>query len=189
MMHRLRELEPRQPTAMQLGPSRPPIMAALPQQEPRELLARPAQRMHRVETGAHQIAHRFVPGIRNPYRRQLTRSMQPRQTGCIPPIRLDPVARSLRDQRGGNHDAFVTVRRHVTLNAIAARPRLVAEPKPDALAAEPAHQPIQRRRGVRDTTVLPNLTADAALRHRHNDPILVNVKPDIRDTILHNPST
>jgi hypothetical protein len=117
-------------------------MAPLAQEKPRELLARPAQRMHRVETGAHQIAHRFVPGIRNPYRRQLTGSMQPRQTGCIPSIRLDPVACSLRDQRGGNHDAFVTLPRHVTLNAIAARPRLVAEPKPHAAAAELAYQPV-----------------------------------------------
>src|SRR5216684_8773549 len=187
-MHRLLELETREPAAMQLGPSRPPVMAPLAQQEPRELLTRPAQCMHRVETGAHQIAHCFVPGIRNPYRRQLARSMQPRQTGCIPPIRLDPVARSPRDQRGGNHDAFVTVHRHVTLNAIAARPRLVAEPKPDALAAEPAHQPIQRCRRVRDPAVLPNLAPRAARGHRNNDAFLVNIKPNVADTIRHDPS-
>jgi hypothetical protein len=54
------------------------------------LLARSAQRMHRVETGAHQIAHRLMLGIRNPHRRQLTRPMQPRQTGRIPPIGLNP---------------------------------------------------------------------------------------------------
>jgi hypothetical protein len=54
--------------------------------------------MHRVQTGAHQIAHCLVPGIRNPHRRQLARPMQPRQTGRVPPIRLDPVARPLRDQ-------------------------------------------------------------------------------------------
>src|SRR4030081_148692 len=53
-------------------------------------------------------------------------------TSCIPPIRLERGPRSLRDQRGGDHDAFVTVRREVTLNAVAARPRLVAEPKPHA---------------------------------------------------------
>src|SRR5205085_6882002 len=121
MMHRLLELETREPAAVQLGPSRPTIMATLAQQEPRELLARPAQCMHRVETGAHQIAHRFVPGVRNPYCRQLARPMQPRQTGGIPPIRLDPIASSPRDQRGRNDDAFVAVRRYVTLNAIAAR--------------------------------------------------------------------
>jgi hypothetical protein len=90
---------------MQLGPSRPPVMAPLAQQEARELLARPAQCMHRIETGAHQIAHRFVPGVRHPYCRQLARPMQPRQTGCIQPIRLEPVARSSRDQRGGEDDA------------------------------------------------------------------------------------
>src|SRR5262245_18737422 len=117
-MHGLLELETREPSAMQFGPGRSPVMAPMAQQEPRELLARPPPPMHRVETGTHQIAHRFVPAIGNPYRRQLARSMQPRQTGCVPPIRLDPVAGSLRDQRGGNHDAFVTVRRQVTLNAI-----------------------------------------------------------------------
>ena len=86
----------------------------LRQQETRELLARPAQRMHRVETGAHQIAHRLVPGIRNPHRGRLARPVQPRQTGRIPPIGLDPVARPLRDQRRRHHNAFVPVRRQVT---------------------------------------------------------------------------
>src|SRR5712691_5499394 len=182
MMHRLLELETREPAAIQLGPSRPPVMAPLAQQEPRELLACPAQRMHRIETGAHQVAYRFVSGIRNPYRRQLARSMQPRQTGCIPPIRLDPVARAPRDQRGSYDDAFVAVPRHVTLNAIAARPRLVAEPKPDAPAAEPAHQPIQRCRRVRDPAVLPNLAPQAARRDRNDDVFLVNIKPNVGDT-------
>jgi hypothetical protein len=49
--------------------------------------------------------------------------MQPRQTGGIAPIRLDPIARSLRDQRGRNHDAFVTM---VALNAVAAWPCLLS---------------------------------------------------------------
>src|SRR6516165_5504500 len=39
MMHRLLELEPRQPAAMQLGPGRSPVMAAVTQHEARELLA------------------------------------------------------------------------------------------------------------------------------------------------------
>jgi hypothetical protein len=144
--------------------------------------------MHRVKTGAHQIAHRLVLGIRNPHRRQLTRPMQPRQTGRIPPIRLDPVARPLRDQRWRHHNAFVPVRRQVTLDAIAARPCLIAEPKPHTLAAELAHQTIQGRRRVGDPTVFPDLAADAALGYRHNDPVLVNIKPDVGDTIPHDPS-
>src|SRR5260370_811047 len=85
MMHRLLELETREPAAMQLGPGRPPVMAALAQQKARELLARPAQCMHRIETGAHQGTHRFVPGIWNPYRCQLAGPLQPPQTCGIPP--------------------------------------------------------------------------------------------------------
>jgi hypothetical protein len=82
--------------------------------------------MHRIETGAHQIAYRFVRGVRNPYCRQFARSMQASQTGCIPPIRLDPVARTSWDQRGSNDDTFMAALRNVTLNAIAARPRLLS---------------------------------------------------------------
>jgi hypothetical protein len=103
-------------------------MAAVAQQKARKLLARPAQCVHRVETGAHQIAHRLVPSVGNPHRRQLAGPVQPRQAGGIPPIRLDPVTGPPRDQRRRHHDAFVPARRQVTLDAIAARPRLVAEP-------------------------------------------------------------
>jgi hypothetical protein len=82
----------------------------------------------------------------------------------------------------------VTVRRQVTLNAIAASPCLVTEPKPHAAIAELASQPIQGRRRIRNTTVLSNFAAEAALGYRHNGCVLVNVKSDIRDTILHDPS-
>ena len=138
---------------MQLRPSRPRVMAALAQQKPRELLARSAQRMHRVQTSAHQVAHRLVPGVRNPHRRQLACPMQPRQTGRISPIRLDPVARPFRDQRRSDHDAFVPAPRQATLDAIAARPRLIAEPQSQPFAAKLAHQAIQCRRRVRNPTI------------------------------------
>src|ERR1700737_953990 len=188
MMHRLREVEPRQPTAMQLGPSRPPIMAALPQQKARELLARPAQRMHRVETGAHQIAHRLVPGVRNPHRGQLARPVQSRQTGRIPPIGLDPIARPLRDQRWRHHDPSGPVRGQGTLDAIPARACLITEPKPDARGAELAHQAIQGPRRVGNPAIFPDLAAQAALGYRDDYAFLVNIKPNVSDTIRHDPS-
>ena len=188
VMHRLLELETRQPTAMQLGPCRPPVMAALPQQEARQLLACPTQRMHRVETGAHQVAYRLMPGIGNPHRCQLTRPMQPRQTGRIPPIRLDPVAGSSRDQRRRHHDAFVPARRQMTLDAIAARPRLVTEPQLHPFTAELARQAIQGRRRVRNAAVFADLATQPILGHRYHDPPLVNINPDIRDMIPHDPS-
>jgi hypothetical protein len=54
--------------------------------------------------------------------------------------------------------------------------------------AELANQPLQSRRRVRDPAVVPNLAPQAAFRYRHDDPILVNIKPDIRDTIPQDPS-
>ena len=50
------------------------------------------------EAGPYQVAHRLVSGIGNPHRRQLASPVQPSQAGGVPPIRLDPVTRSLRDQ-------------------------------------------------------------------------------------------
>ena len=39
-----------------------------------------------------------------------------------------------------------------------------------------------------DAAIVPNLAAQAVLRQRHDNPVLVNIKPDIRDTISHHPS-
>jgi len=187
-MHRLLELETRQPPAMQLSPCRAPVMAALAQQKPRELLTRTAQGPHRVEAGPYQVAHRLMSGIGNPYRRQLAGPVQLGQTGRVPPIRLDPVARPLRDQRWRHDSAFVPERRQLALDAITARPGLIAEPQLDPLLAELAGQPLQRRRRVRDPAIFPHLAPPAAFRDRHDDPVLVNIKPDIRDTISQDPS-
>ena len=46
---------------------------------------------HGCQTGTDQIAHRFMGSVRNPYRRQRTSPMQPRQIDRVPPVRLDPV--------------------------------------------------------------------------------------------------
>src|SRR5215470_2311448 len=54
--------------------------------------------------------------------------------------------------------------------------------------AELANQPLQRCWRVRDPAIIPNLAPQPALRDRHDDPVLVNIKPDISDTIPHDPS-
>ena len=129
-----------------------------------------------------------MPGIGNPHCSQLAGPVQPRQAGRIPPIGFDPVAGALGDQRGSDHDAVMPVRRQLTLDAIAARPRLIAEPQPHPLLAELANQPLQNRRRVRDTAIFPNLAAQATRRHRDDDRFLVNIKPNVSDTIRHDPS-
>jgi hypothetical protein len=48
-----------------------------------------------------------------------------------------------------------------------------------------ANQPLQSRRRVFDPAIVPNLAAQTAFRYRHDDPVLVNVKSDIRDMIPH----
>ena len=100
-------------------------MATLAQQKSRKLLAGATQRMY-VETGANQIAHRRVPGVRNPHRRQLPRPVQLGEADGVPPVRLDPIARPLGDQRRRDDNAFVFARRQLALNAITARPRLLS---------------------------------------------------------------
>ena len=76
----------------------------------------------------------------------------------------------------------------MTLDAIAARPRLVTEPQLHPFPAELARQAIQGRRRVRNSAVFADLATQPILGHRYDDPLLVNIKPDIRDMIPHDPS-
>ena len=62
-------------------------------------------------------------------------------------------------------------------------PSSLAEPQRHPLMAELTNQPLQRRRRVGNAAVVPNLAPPAAFRDRHDDSVLVNIKPDIRDTI------
>jgi hypothetical protein len=96
-----------------------------------------------------------------------------RQTGGVSPIRLDPVARPLGDQRWRHHNAFVPERRQLALDAITARPRLITEPQLHPLLAELASQSPQRRGRVRDPAIFPHLAPQATFRDRHDDPVLI----------------
>jgi hypothetical protein len=67
----------------------------------------------------------------------------------------------------------------LTLDAIAARASLIAEPQLHPLRRRAAYQTVQRRRRVRDPTRFSNLAAEAALGHRDNEALLVNMEPDL----------
>ena len=81
---------------------------------------------HCVEAGPDQVAHRPHVRDREPTPPSTASPVQLGQTGGVPPIRLDPVARPLRDQRWCHDNAFVPERRQLALDAIAARPRLLS---------------------------------------------------------------
>jgi hypothetical protein len=147
-------------------------MASLAQQKSGELLARSAQAVHGVEPCPNQITNRLVPGIRNPYRGQFAGSVKFGQADSIAPIGLDPVTRSLRDQRGGDDNAFLSLGRHVTLNAVAARPGFVTNrkfmPSPPSLrsnrssavgvfAIRPHSRTSPRRPPAATATTIPSL--------------------------------
>ena len=55
-----------------------------------------------------QIADSLVDHVRHPHSGQFARPMQPRQRDRVPPVRLDPLARPLRDQGRRNNHAVVT---------------------------------------------------------------------------------
>ena len=54
-----------------------------------------------------EYPHGLVDRVRHPHPGQLARPMQPRQGDRVPAVRLDPLARPLRDQRRSNHGAVV----------------------------------------------------------------------------------
>ncbi len=111
-----------------------------------------------------------------------------RHRGQCPPIGLDSVAGAFRDQRRGDHDTFVPAGRQATVNDVTKQPRLVTGPQLHAVAPELALQRIQRCRCVRDPAVLPHLAPQATRRRRDNNVFLVNIKPNVGDTIRHDPS-
>jgi hypothetical protein len=62
----------------------------------------------RRRASPHQVAHRFMTGIRNPNFSEFAGAVQPRQHYSIAPVRFDPVSRFHRDQRRHHHRTGVT---------------------------------------------------------------------------------
>jgi hypothetical protein len=117
---------------------------AMPKQETGQLLACLTQATHRRLPSTHEITHRLVRLIRNPYRGQLSSSMQRSKFACITPVGLDPLARLAWDQRWSDHHALVSKAGELSLDAVAARTGLVAEPELAVPAGQLRRQRLQR---------------------------------------------
>jgi hypothetical protein len=83
------------------------VNSAMAQQEGQQLLAFAPQIVRCRLARPDEIAHRLVDRIRHPHSGQFAGAMQPRQRDCIAPVGLDPLSRTLRDQRRGDHQAGV----------------------------------------------------------------------------------
>jgi hypothetical protein len=97
------------------------------QQEAAHALARSPKVLDRVNTGSDQIAHDLVRRIGNPHGRELAGAMQLGEHNGIVPIGLDPITRTSGNQGRRYDTADVPAARQMTMNAVSAWARLIAE--------------------------------------------------------------
>ena len=161
---------------------------AVAQQEAAQLLTCLTQAPHRRQTRTHEIADCLVGSIWDPDRGQFTRPVQLRKVDRIPPIRLDPVTRLARDQRRRDDDASVPGRAQLSMNAVAARSRLITEPQFMTATTQLRDHRRHGSRTVRDLAILTHFTPLARLGERHRNRILVNIQADVGDRLFHDPS-
>ena len=84
--------------------------------------------------------------IGRPDSRQFTRPMKTRQRDRIPTVRLDPLARSFRDQRRSNHHAVVPERLHLAIKPVSRRPGFEADMQPVVSVSQSFDRPLDRQR-------------------------------------------
>jgi hypothetical protein len=117
-----------EPASMRQRPvATPAVNPAAPQQEGKQLLTLSPKIVSRRLTGAHKIAHRLMSRIGRPNPRQFAGPMQSRKSDCVAPIRLDPLARSFRDQRRSDDHAVVAERLHLAIKPVSRRPSFEAD--------------------------------------------------------------
>jgi hypothetical protein len=85
------------------------------------------QRIIGTFTRTHQIAHRLMCFIWNPYWSQRVRAMQTHQAHRIAPIGLHPIAWTLGDERRRHHLAVMPEREELTIQIVSGRASLVAK--------------------------------------------------------------
>ena len=103
------------------------VDAAVPEQEGKKLLALAPEIVSGRLAGPHKIPHRLMSWIGRPDPGQLAGSVQTRQRDRIAPVRLDPLARSFRDQRRSDHQAIVAERPYLAIKPVSRRPGFEAD--------------------------------------------------------------
>ena len=118
------ELLTGEPTKMRWRPvSAAAVSPAVPEQEREKLLTLSPKIVSRPLPGARKIPDRLMGWIGRPHSRKLTRPMKTRQGDRVPTVRLDPLARSFRDQRRSNHHAVMPERLNLAIRIPLVRPR------------------------------------------------------------------
>src|SRR5262245_22483433 len=102
--------------------------------------------------------------------------MQPRQRDRVPPVRLDALARPLRDQGRRNHHAVVTEFANLPAQTVTRRPSLEADVQSIISFSQLLDRPLYRRRTILHLAEKPDLARAATLRERHRVFLLGHVK-------------
>ena len=185
LLRRVLEPHRRQPAPVCLGPALlAGIDATVPQQKPLQMLPRLAQNPHRGRPRPNKVAHRLMRRIRHPHRRQLARAVQLRQHHRIAAVRLHPVARLHRDERGRHHDAIMPHLDKLAMQAVAAWSGFIAEMQTPSAGAKLLHQLADMIRAVRNRAPVTDLSATLALCNRDRNRRLMDIQPD-EHAILH----
>jgi hypothetical protein len=140
------------------------VNPAVTQQEGKQLLAFAAKVIRRRLAGPHKIAHRLMRLIRRLHARQFAGSMQPRQRDRVAPVRLDPLARSFRDQGRRDHHAIMTERLDLTIKPVSRRPGFEADMQPLVSFRQLLDRSLDRQRAVLDIAEKSDLSRTASFR-------------------------
>jgi hypothetical protein len=123
---------------------------------------------------------RLLLRARDPYGGELVRSVQPRQAPGVTAVGLDPVPRSLRDQRWRDHLAAHPQRGEQAVQLIAGRAGLVAGSQARRVG-EAGDQTTDRDLVVEDPLHVDGL--GRRVQDRHRDRVLVDIEPEVDEIV------
>ena len=160
------------------------VNPAVTQQEGKQLLAFAAKVVRRRLARPDKIAHRLMSRVRRPDAGQFAGPVQSRQRDRVAPVRLDPLARPLRDQGRSDHHAIMAESLNLSIKPVSRRPGFKADMQ---RSYRSANLLIVRSIGSGLFSTSPrNRTSPVrpAFRDRHGVLLLGDIKSDENFAIL-----
>ena len=152
------------------------VNPAVPQQEGKQLLPFAAKIVRRCLARPHEIAHRLMRLVRRPNSRQLARPVQSRQGDSVAAVRLDPLARTFRDQGRSDHHAIVAESLNLAIKPISRRSGFKTDMQPFVSFRQPLDRPLDRQWTVLDIAKEPDFAGPAPFRDRDGVFLLGDVE-------------
>jgi len=136
-----------------------------------------------------EVANGFVNLIRHPIELEFACPQQSGEHQRIARVVLDPIARSLRCPRRGNHSACLPELLQVAMKTIAARAGFLHKFDASLTAGDPPNKSVDRINRVRNRSKRSHFTAASGLGDRNRDTIFVHIQSDKSAKLFHGPSS